>query len=450
MIESNVEVLHGWGMANFARSLVYRPRTLEEVAAAQCDALGRGLTIAHRGAGLSYGDAALNQGGAVIDLSHLDRILEFDADTGWVRAEAGVTLRALWERTVTHGWWPPVVAGTMHATLGGCVAMNVHGKNNAQVGSFGEHVEAVTVVRPGETARQLTRARDAESLCEIIGAQGLTGTIIDVTLRLKRVHSGMLEVRPIPVRSLDAAIERVDAEARASDYIVGWLDAFASGAGLGRGLLHAASFLGPDHPLAGQALDPVAQRLPERVLGVFPKSASWRILRRFTTNPGMQAINLGKYLAGRAAGARPYVQSHAAFHFLLDYIPNWKFAYRPGGLLQYQFFIPAEAAVHVFREALRRQQRSGVLSYLAVLKRHRPDAFAGRYAVDGFSLALDFPVRQETVGALGKLCRDFDALRMEVGGRVYAAKDAVSRGELPRVRHTMFSSNLVRRWEQDA
>jgi decaprenylphospho-beta-D-ribofuranose 2-oxidase len=447
MIASQIEVMHGWGMANFARSVVYRPQSAEEVVASQCDAVRRALTIGHRGAGLSYGDAALNQGGAVLDLSRLDQILDLDTETGRVRAQAGTTLRTIWERAIAFGWWPPVVAGTMHTTLGGCVAMNVHGKNHVQAGSFGDHVEAITVVRPGEEPRQLTADRDRTSLGEVIGAQGLTGTIVDVTLRLKRVYSGMLEVRPIPVRSLDEAMERVETEISTSDYIVGWLDTFAGGTRLGRGLLHAASFLGPDHALTGKALDPAAQQLPDRVFGVFPKSATWRVLKQFTTNPGMRVINLAKYLAGRAGGTRSYFQSHAAFHFLLDYIPNWKFAYHPGGLLQYQFFVPAEAAAHVFREAIRRQQRSGVVSYLAVLKRHRADRFAARYAVDGFSLALDFPVRQSSVGALMALCREFDALRTEAGGHVYAAKDAVSRGELPATRQAVFSSNLVRRWE---
>lgn len=444
MTAPTLEVLEGWGLANFARSWVYRPRTEEEVGEALRDAERRGLSVVHRGAGQSYGDAALNEGGAVVEMSGLNRIPEFDAERGLVRAEAGVTIRQLWECVLPSGWWPPVVPGTMAPTLGGCVAMNVHGKNGVQAGPIGEHVEGLTLLRPsGEVVRL-----EAVSLQSVIGAQGLNGTILDVTLRLKRVRSGYLGVSPVVVRSLDEALESLDAAVADSDYTVGWLDAFARGRALGRGLLHAARYLPSDHVLAGKGLAVAAQRLPARVAGVFPKRHAWRLLRLFTHDAGMRAIGTGRYVSGRIAGSRPYLQSHAAFHFLLDYVPNWNYAYRPHGLVQYQLFVPKTVAPHALGEALRLQHRRGVVSYLAVLKAHRAEAGAASYAVNGYSLALDFPVRPRRLADLMALVRDFDALRAEVGGRIYAAKDAVSVGRLPPTRDPQFSSNLVRRWER--
>lgn len=446
MIAPSLEVLEGWGMACRASAWVYRPQNKEEIAEALADAERRGLTVAHRGAGQSYGDAALNRDGAVVLMIGLDRILEWDAGTGVVRAQAGVTVRSLWELVLPDGWWPPVVPGTMAPTLGGCVAMNVHGKNAARVGPIGEHVTALTLLEPGGTVTRLTADTDAARLRQVIGAQGLNGTILDVTLRLKRVHSGYLEVHPQPVRSLDEALEATDAGAGANDYAVGWLDAFPGVAG--RGLLHFARCLPEDHMLAGRGLDLRAQRLPARIAGLLPKSQVWRILRPFTNDLGMRAVNVGRYVTGRLGGRRSYVQSHAAFHFLLDYVPHWKRSYGPHGLMQYQFFVPREAAAHAFREAFRAEERHGVASYLAVLKRHRAADFTASYEVDGFSLALDFPVRPKRLAALASLCRDFDAVQTEVGGRIYAAKDSVSRGRLPAVRHPLFSSDLVRRWER--
>lgn len=147
-----------------------------------------------------------------------------------------------------------------------------------------------------------------------------------------------------------------------------------------------------------------------------------------------------------AHGTRTHLQSHAAFHFLLDYVPNWEWAYRPHGMIQYQFFVPRSSAPSVLRSAIEKQKQMGIVSTLAVLKRHHRDDFAGAYSVDGFSLALDFAVRPATVGQLLALCRELDALQRTAGGRIYAAKDAVSRGLLPAVRAPRFSSNLVRRW----
>jgi decaprenylphospho-beta-D-ribofuranose 2-oxidase len=442
-----LELLQGWGMVSSGRSWVYRPRSVEECAEALLDGERRGLSIAHRGAGQSYGDAALNDDGAVVELARLDHILEFDPDRGLVRAQAGVTIRQLWEHVLPHGWWPPVVPGTMAPTVGGCVAMNVHGKNAARVGTIGHHVVALTLLGPGGAVTQLSADRDPARLKTVIGAQGLNGTILDATLRLTRVHSGYLEVRPVPVRSLEEALAELETGVPASDYAVGWLDALPRGSALGRGLLHFARYLPADHRLSGAGLDVASQRLPARIAGVFPNDQVWRLLRLVTNDPGVRVVNVGRYVTGRLS-RRPFTQSHAAFHFLLDYVPGWKRAYGPHGLLQYQFFVSGDAALHAFRAALLAQRRHGVTSYLAVVKRHRADDFAGSYSVDGFSLALDFPVRPRRLDRLLALCRDFDAIQGEVGGRIYAAKDAVSHGRLPDIRHPLFSSNLVRRWER--
>jgi len=48
-----------------------------------------------RGLGRSYGDAAQNAGGEVIDMTHLDRVLDVDVAGARVRAQAGVSLDQL-------------------------------------------------------------------------------------------------------------------------------------------------------------------------------------------------------------------------------------------------------------------------------------------------------------------------------------------------------------------
>ena len=451
------ETLSGWGMAHHARSWVHRPASAAALAEAVAAERSRGRTIAHRGAGLSYGDAALNQGGAVIVCEGLRRILAFDAERGTVRAEAGVTIGQLWRHVLPHGWWPPVVPGTAAVTLGGAVAMNIHGKNAFRAGPIGSHTEALTLLDaagqlldvPAAPAAAAAGARPLR-LQDVVGAQGLNGTILDVSLRLKRVHAGCLEVHPLTTRDLAESLDRLDEGAASHEYAVGWLDAFARGRAAGRGALHCADDLAPDHALAGVGMAAADQRLPGRILGVVPARYAWRLMKPFTNDVGMRALDLAKYLAGAAQRRRPYLQSHAAFHFLLDYLPDWQRIYRPFGLVQYQFFVPAAAARAVLGEALARQHRAGIVSYLAVLKRHRADGFASQYGVDGFSLALDFPVRPRRAAAFDRLLRDFDALQREVGGRIYAAKDGSSVGRLPPLRDPAYASDLARRWETRA
>ena len=386
----------------------------------------------------------------MLETTRLRRVVEVDGERGLVRAEAGATVEDVWRASVPLGWWPPVVPGTMKATLGGCVAMDVHGKNHLQQGSFGEHVAALSLLEPGGGPVTLTGSDDAPRLAQVIGAQGLTGTILEVTLRLERVRSGYLEVESLATASLAHTIEVMQERAGSVSYAVAWLDCFAPGRASGRGLVHLAAHLPPGHRLEARGLTLPEQGLPRRIFGVIPRERAWWALLPFASGPGMRTLNLARHLSGRARSGRRYLQSHAAFHFLLDWVPEWKRVYGAGGFLQYQLFVPERHAVPVFQEALRLQHRSGAHAWLAVLKRHRAGRFAAPYALDGYSLALDFPVRDSRSRALRGLCASYADLLRGVGGRIYAAQDAVGVGLLPESRHPLFSSNLVRRWESAA
>ncbi|MCH9014958.1 MAG: FAD-binding oxidoreductase [Gemmatimonadetes bacterium] len=436
-----LEELRGWGGSCHSRSWVYRPQTTAEVAECLADAQTTGLTVAHRGAGLSYGDAALNEGGAVIDMSGLDRILEFDSERGFVRAEAGCTLETIWKTVLPKGWWPPVVPGTMYVTVGGAVAMDVHGKNHWRRGTFGDHVQRMTLLGRSGEQWSLSRHEHPEQLQAAIGTFGLTGTILDVTLSLERVVSGFLSVRSSKCGTIAEIIEMVGRSAEASEYSVGWVDCFSRA---GRGIVHTADYLSGGHHLEGKGLAVSEQQLPSRALGLVPKQFIWRLLRVMTNDAGMRALNSMKYWL---TAARTSFQSHAAFHFLLDYVPNWKLAYGSAGLIQYQFFIPTDSARGVFKRVLQMQRDAGVMSYLGVVKRHRVGKSSWSYSVDGFSLALDFPAVAKNADRLTVLLREYDVIQAAEGGRIYAAKDSGSVGMLPGARDPAFSSDLARRWE---
>jgi FAD/FMN-containing dehydrogenase len=148
-------------------------------------------------------------------------------------------------------------------------------------------------------------------------------------------------------------------------------------------------------------------------------------LRLTAKGPQMRAVNAAKYLVANLAGRTDFRQSLVAYSFFLDYLPGWNEVYRPGGFIQYQLFVPKERAEEAFARAIRLQHEHGAVSSLAVMKRHRADSFPRSYASDGFSLALDFPVTRRNSGPLLRLCRAYDRLLLEVGGRIYKAKDCV-------------------------
>ncbi len=233
-------------------------------------------------------------------------------------------------------------------------------------------------------------------------------------------------MKPLSHRNFDELFQVFEERLPVSDYLVGWIDCFAKGDALGRGQVHQANYLAAgEDPQPAQTLRVENQELPDSLFGVVPKSVMWRLMKPFVNDLGMQAINFAKYLsAAKLSHGQTHFQSHAGFAFLLDYVPNWKHAYKPGGLIQYQSFVPKEHAQAVFSAQLRLAQVYGIVPYLGVFKRHRPDDFLMTHAVDGYSLALDFAVIAAKLGALLSLAAEMDRIVLEAGGRFYFAKDS--------------------------
>ncbi len=428
-----LEWIEGWGEVLGGAGYVFRPSILEGIRVALREAGAGGVSVALRGTGCSYGDAALRAENIILDLSRMDRILSWDGETGIIDVEPGVTLRRLWRFVLGDGWWPPVVTGTMETSVGGCLGMNVHGKNNWARGTFGEHCLEFDLMTADGELRTVSRNDDPETFNAVIGSFGLLGVITRARLQMKKITSGLVEAKAVSAGNLETLLRLTDEAKDQWEYVVGWIDAFPRGRKLGRGLLHFARHLEPGEDAEpAQTLRAEAQDLPEDVF-MMPKSAIWRLIKPFTNRLGMKWINRLKYLSGATLGEGAiYRQTFAEFSFLLDYVPNWKRIYRPGGLIQHQSFVPVDQAEAVFRRQLEACQKARLPSFLGVVKRHRPDDFLMGHGLDGFSLALDFPVIAGRQERLWQLVRTMAEDVVDAGGRFYAAKDAAIPGELYR------------------
>lgn len=406
--------LDNFGHSMSAPSYRFFPKTSEEIYEAFQLAKKTGLTVTLRGAGRSYNDAALNGGGIVLDLRGLNHILEWDPGSGVVRCEAGVTLDQLWHKVLPDGWWPPVVSGTMYTTLGGCLGANIHGKNNFRMGTIGEHVTEFTALLPTGAEVTCSPNLNGDLFYSIISGLGMLGVVTTVTLKMKRIESGLLEVHAWPTRTIEEQIHSLEDGAPRFDYIVGWLDTIT----VGHGQIHAANYVHDDPDPAKMQVS--YQTLPDRLFGVMPKSLLHYFMKPFVNDLGWWAVNTAKYIA--SLRRHTFRQSHAAFHFLLDYVPDWELSLGRAGLIQYQSFLPKETALHAWTAILSRSKKLGLPSYLGVTKRHRPDNFLLTHAVDGFSLALDFKVRRRE--EMSRMLQEFDQIVLDAGGRFYFAKNS--------------------------
>jgi decaprenylphospho-beta-D-ribofuranose 2-oxidase len=411
-----------------APSYHFRPECAEEIHEVFRLAKKQGLTVTARGAGRSYNDAALNGGGILLDMSGMNHLLEWDPSSGLAKCEPGVTLEKLWQRVEPDGWWPPVVSGTMKTTLGGCLGANIHGKNNFRMGTIGEHVLEFTAMLPTGAEVTCSPKINADLFYSMISGLGMLGIFTSITMQMKKIESGLLEVHAWPVHDLHEHLSFIYDKAPDFDYTVGWMDTMTGGKGLGRGQIHAANYLhGSEDPNGRETMKLENQILPPRIFGVFPKSILYVFMKPFANNLGWHAVNIAKYVA--SLRTHTFRQPHAAFHFLLDYVPNWELSYGRGGMIQHQSFLPKETAEDVWREILAVSLKRGMPSYLGVTKRHRPDKFLISHAVDGYSLALDFKVTDRNRASLRQMLMDFDNIIIQGGGRFYFAKNSETTAE---------------------
>lgn len=398
-------VVSGWGAGQAASVTIVRPTDIQDLRAS-VERVGHRRALP-RGMGRSYGDAAQISGGLVIETTNLKR-LELDRERGIVTAQAGATIGELLQRVVSAGWIVPVVPGTQNVTVGGAIASDIHGKNHGSVGTFGAHVEAISLLRAdGELAELLPGATDG-GFAATVGGMGLTGVVVDARIKLSPIRGAMLAVDTDRVRSLDDALAAL--AARGGPHRVAWLDLLC--AQPGRGVVTRAEHV--DAP--GEAAPVVRSR------ATVPRAWPAGALRPEV----VRAFNALKYAsAPRTERGRPV--PFGRHMFPLDSLDAWPRLYGPSGFLQYQLVVPT-GSEHVLETVIEGLRRGRVPCYLAVLKDFGPANGAPlSFPLAGWTLALDIP---RAAPGLEPLLRGFDRAVAEAGGRVYLSKDARLRPEM--------------------
>ena len=396
--------ISGWGRHPVVRAEEREAEDLESASAGA--ALSRGL-------GRSYGDASLPaRGGVALCTRRADRILSFDAVSGVLRAEAGLSLRALNEVFPARGWAAPVSPGTQYVTLGGMVASDVHGKNHHVAGCFGEYVRALRMRVGDGRVLELDEATEPELFRATLGGMGLTGHILEVEVQLERIPSFWIRGRSERVSDLDELLAVLRAASARSPFAAAWVDTTARGAALGRGMVtsgrYADAHEAPSSP----------PELRERFAVPFDLPG-W-----FVDTWSIRAFNLLYFHAYRVKPVEHLIHPQP-FFYPLDSVRDWNRLYGRRGMVQYQCVIPEHADPATFRRLLEVVSRMGGASPVSVIKDCGPE---GRgmisFPMAGMSLALDLPYR---AGRTETLVDALNEIVVTARGRIYLTKDALTR-----------------------
>jgi glycolate oxidase len=169
-------------------------RSVEDVVAVMRYAYDREVPVTPRGAasGQAGGSVALD-GGIVLALNAMDRVLEIDAPNMQVFCEPGVVHAKLNERLKPHKLlFPPDPGSSRMATVGGMASTNAHGMRAVKYGPTSAWVLGLQVVMPDgrliETGSVGSRAKQSSAGLELtklfVGAEGVLGVITKLRLKL--------------------------------------------------------------------------------------------------------------------------------------------------------------------------------------------------------------------------------------------------------------------------
>ena len=362
-----------------------------------------------RGLGRSYGDASL--GDNVIATNRLNCFLHFDKDNGILKAESGVSLSEILDVCVPAGWFLPVTPGTKYVTLGGAVAADVHGKNHHKEGSFRDFVQEIEILTACQELITCSSQQNPSVFEATCGGMGLTGIILNVTIKLKKIETSRIVQYNYKARNLDEAFRLFEQNIDAT-YSVAWSDCLAKGKNLGKSILMTGEHAKVDDLPAKEQQNPLKVFKPSR------KNMPFFWPSRMLNAWSVAAFNKLYYWKNKGAGKN--IVPYEPYFYPLDAIKNWNRMYGKNGFVQYQFVLPTEESYEGIKKVLEKVSRDGTASFLVVLKKMGKGHGWLSFPLEGYTLALDFPVSQRTFRLLEKL----DEIVEQHKGRIYLAKDA--------------------------
>src|SRR5467141_336157 len=194
------------------------PRSAEDVSAIVRLANRESLPFVARGAGTGLSGGCLPaEGGVVISLMRMNRVLEVDYDNQIAVVEPGlVNLHLSWKVGPKGYYYAPDPSSQQACTIGGNIANNSGGPHTLKYGVTTNHVLGLEVVLPdGELMWLGGKTRDAQGYDLVglfVGSEGTFGIATKIVVRILK--------KPQAVKTVLAVFDQVDQASEAVSAIM--------------------------------------------------------------------------------------------------------------------------------------------------------------------------------------------------------------------------------------
>jgi len=412
----DLETIFAWSLHCSSSAIIQDVVSTEETR--QQVVIGSGIP---RGRGQSFGDASLPDGGVALAVSPNFELARFSLNTesGLLTCPAGMSLSQVLERIVPAGWVLPVVPGSSGITIGGVVAADGHGKNHYTNGSIADHVSSLEIMVASGEVLSASRIILPDIFWATIGGLGLTGIILEVTLQLKTLISTQVIQEVTPFGNLREMLEIIEAKKSSNEFLLGTVDGGFGRRHKWRGVITTGT-IAVVQGVGGSNHYPL-----RKVLNV-PRLAKYAHLSNLAT------WGLNKSIRFATRYLRKGETDLNRFFFPQDSLANWNRLFGLSGFVDYQFCIPINQCLSFVSELHIYLNKNSIKCFLVAVKRFRMTCSKNplTFAQDGISIALDIPLRRDTLRQLSEL----DDIVISYGGRVNLIKDArLSRSSFSRM-----------------
>jgi len=389
------KIIRSWAKEFSGEYFIYEPKTVQDVKKILQDK----KNIIPSGRLRSYGDSAVNIN--TINSKNFNKIIFFDERIGVLRAQSGVTIENLLNFLIPKGWFLKVTPGTKYATLGGCIASDVHGKEHHKEGCFSESVKSLKIITNKNKSFILTKNKFSELFKATCGGMGLTGFIVEATIQCKKIKSSNIQFKKKLNKSLKEVFLCFE-NFKKFTYSVAWIDTIKKDEEFNSIFTMGEFFNDQKFSL---------RKKPK--ISIF---FNFKIINYLTI-----ILFNRLYFFWNQLNTKSGFIDYDSFFYPLDKIKNWSKLYGNKGFVQYQFIVPKFLSKPAILEVLNYMNEKKFYSSLAVLKLHgAQNQNYLSFPMSGYSLAMDFPINKKTFYHL----KELDKIIIKYQGKIYLTKDS--------------------------